>query len=159
MEIERKFLLMTEGNDVMKAKLAEIGGVESFLIAQYYLATSEDEELRVSFRGDKVVLTYKSGVGLIRNEVETPISESFALQLIKNAQFFIRKTRYDLSSLRPNLILDYIHTLDLWVAEIEYEESEPTDEHIIQILGAFAIEVTGVRQYSSAELAKLIRTK
>ena len=122
-EIERKFLVKQLPREVKILSTKEI--------EQTYLATGE-EEVRIRKVIDKKIITYfhtiKVGTGLTRKEIETPISEATAKQLLKNHQEgFLSKLRMLVDYKGIMLEVDFYRQSplrDLKVAEIEFSNEE-----------------------------------
>lgn len=85
MEIERKFLVNTDGIDIEAYPSKEL--------EQGYLAT--DPVVRVRREGEEYYLTYKSGYGMVRVEENLPLTkESYEHLLAKADGYVITKRRY-----------------------------------------------------------------
>lgn len=85
MEIERKFLVNTDGIDIKAYPSKEL--------EQGYLAT--DPVVRVRREGEEYYLTYKSGYGMVRVEENLPLTkESYEHLLAKADGYVITKRRY-----------------------------------------------------------------
>jgi CYTH domain-containing protein len=65
MEIERKFLVRT---------LPDLTSAESVGLRQGYLATGRDGQVRLRDSDGSLTLTFKSGEGMVREEIETPVT-------------------------------------------------------------------------------------
>lgn len=85
MEIERKFLVNTDGIDIEAYPSKEL--------EQGYLAT--DPVVRVRREGEEYYLTYKSGYGVVRVEENLPLTQESYEHLLQKADgYVITKRRY-----------------------------------------------------------------
>jgi adenylate cyclase len=123
-EIERKFLLSAFPQAELDHK--EITLISKQTIYQTYLAFSEDEEIRVRQLVDKDGLshythTFKSGHGLVREEIEYSISESMYKQLLANTGLIpLEKVRTKVDFHGIVLEIDEYKQMELVVIEVEF---------------------------------------
>ena len=148
MEIERKF--------VLAAPPAGLDAREHARIEQGYVALDGNgTEVRVRRRGDKRVMTIKSGSGLVRTEEEWPLeAERFdALWPLTDGRRVV-KTRY-LVPLDDGLTAEvdvYEGTLDgLVTAEVEF--ASEADSEAFAAPDWLGREVTGDAGYANRALA------
>jgi CYTH domain-containing protein len=145
-EIERQFLCRSVALEVLA------GADRSLSIQQGYL-TEGDPAVRVRLRDGDWILTVKSGMGLVREEVEVPIDADAGRALMAMAgERRLEKTRHLIGPWE----LDVFHgKLDgLIVLELELEsEHAPTPDFPagIEVL----TEATGRSEYRNQALAGL----
>ncbi len=147
-EIERKFLVVS--NDFLNESHAH------FEIAQGYLNTSPERNVRIRIKGEKSYLTIKgigneSGTTRFEWEKEIPLEEGKQL-LALCEKGTIQKTRYLVSKGLHTFEVDVFHAENegLVMAEIELaEENESFDKP--NWLGE---EVTGKENYYNAFLSQ-----
>ncbi|MCR8635571.1 CYTH domain-containing protein [Paenibacillus radicis (ex Xue et al. 2023)] len=125
-EIERKFLL-----PVFPAKELENNTIELVskqYIFQTYLAFSEDQEIRVRKLVNNEGIshythTFKSGHGLVREEIEYSISEEVYTQLLNNTKLKpLEKIRTKVEHEGRILEVDEYKQIDLIVVEVEFPD-------------------------------------
>jgi len=87
-EIERRFLVKRIPEDIEKYRHSEL--------ASGFFIMRDDEYYRIRHSGDEYSLTYKSGFGLIRKEIEIPITREFFDILWESVkpEFKSEKARY-----------------------------------------------------------------
>lgn len=146
-EIERKFIVdKLPGMENMK-----VLGTQQ--VYQTYLAIG-DEQVRVrmsiDINGTDYTLTIKRGHGIIRDELEIPISRDTYLQLTKYKSQLI-KTRYNihLGNSTKAYIDEYSHE-ELIIAEIEFDHILGVNQ--LELPEWFGKEVTGVKEYENQYL-------
>ena len=144
MEIERKYLLDQK---------PDLAGLKHVVMQQHYL--SVDPVLRIRKAGEKHIFTYKSGMGMVRQEEEFEISaEDFEKLVQKRIGNGVYKVRYYLP-------LDEAHTAEidiyeqqmegLMVVEVEFENEAEAER--FQKPEWFGREVTDDPAYTNAMLA------
>lgn len=146
-EIERKFLVPNKPNDLEILKKQEI--------EQTYLAHNDTESIRVRrIDQSKYTMTFKSGRGLVRDEVEFAINETTYNQLLKNSQLIaLRKTRFKVLIDHNKFDLDVYHNtkeLNLMTIEIEFASEEVAAQFAPPTW--FGKEVTGEAGYINQNL-------
>ena len=148
MEIERKFLV---------DKVPDLTGRDGDEIDQGYLAVAGDgdgAEVRLRRRGDRTVLTVKSGGGLTRVEEELELDrERFESLWPLTAGRRLTKTRYVFDHGDRKIELDvYSGALSgLVVAEVEFSDTETANG--FDPPAWFGEEVTAIDGYRNASLA------
>lgn len=148
MEIERKWLVTS---------LPELVGITPFRISQgYVMLDSNGAELRVRRRDENCTLTYKSGAGLVRTEIELRIEPTVFEQFWPlTVGRRIEKIRYPLRLTETNLLeLDVFQGAleGLVVAEVEFSTTEAAGRFVPPAwLGT---DVTGDSKYRNRELAR-----
>ncbi len=157
MEIERRFVLVPCS---MKRFLKSRGiDYETFKVEQFYLVAEGDRVERYRRFGDRFVKTVKTGRGLVRQEIETPIdARSYEDAKRRNHGGVIRKIR------RVFKYEGYLYELDsfkspfkgLHILEIEFaHEREALSYRLPEIFREILLaEVTGVADYSNGALSK-----
>lgn len=144
MEIERKFLVK---------ELPDLTGTVMIRMEQRYL--SVDPVLRIRKADDKHIFTYKSGMGMIRQEEEFEISaEDYAKLCEKTIGHPVAKTRYvmELPDGHHAEIDVYHGRLDgLLVVETEFGSEEEANAFEPPVW--FGTEVTDDTYYTNAMLA------
>lgn len=146
-EIERKFLpeAPPEGLDEAPATRIEQG----------YLAITEEVEVRLRRRGERLTLTVKAGAGRVRAEEEIPVArEQFDALWPLTASRRVVKTRH-VVALGDGLEAEvdvYHDALDgLLTAEVEFTSEDASDAFAPpDWLGA---EITGDGRYANQALA------
>ena len=147
-EIERKFLVGELPGD--------LGRYESDHIDQGYVAIGDDGvEVRLRRRGDRTLLTVKSGPGPVRVEEEMPIEERrFETLWPLTEGRRVIKTRY-LVPLGSDLVVEldvYAGDLDgLLTAEIEFPSEHASAA--FEPPGWLGPEITGDERYANQSLA------
>jgi CYTH domain-containing protein len=125
-EIERKFLLPAFPSTELEQQT--ITFVSKQYIYQTYLAFSEDQEIRVRKLVDKDGLshythTFKSGHGLVREEIEYAISEEVYSQLLARSGLIpLEKVRTKVHHKGILLEIDEYKQINLIVVEVEFPE-------------------------------------
>ncbi|NOU97788.1 CYTH domain-containing protein [Paenibacillus sp. LMG 31456] len=125
-EIERKFLLPAFPAKELENKA--IAMVSKQYIYQTYLAFSEDQEIRVRKLVNNEGLsdfthTFKSGHGLVREEIEYPISEKIYTQLLNNTKLKpLEKIRTKVEYEGHIFEVDEYKQIDLIVVEVEFPD-------------------------------------
>ena len=147
LEIERRFLVENEDWE------SQVILSEDF--SQAYLNSSLDEwstRVRIVDK-KKSYITLKSSVnGLINHEFEYSIPLKDAIELIKLSKYKITKTRYQLKINKKNWVVDLFDgsNSSLKIAEIELN----SEFEEIQIPSWCGQEITGIKSFSNASLAK-----
>ncbi|MFD0677345.1 MULTISPECIES: CYTH domain-containing protein [unclassified Paenibacillus] len=125
-EIERKFLLT--GFPAKELVNNTITLVSKQYIFQTYLAFSEDQEIRVRKLVNNEGVphythTFKSGHGLVREEIEYSISEEVYTQLLNNTKLKpLEKIRTKVEHEGRILEVDEYKQIDLIVVEVEFPD-------------------------------------
>ena len=146
-EIERKWV-----SDAPPGGLADH---PSRHVEQGYVALDEDAEVRVRRAGDKRTLTIKSAPGMVRTEVELPLSaEQFdGLWPLSDGRRVV-KTRY-LVSLDEGLTAEvdvYADALEgLVTVEVEFPSEDAAEGFAAPTW--FGRDVTGDKRYANRALA------
>lgn len=144
MEIERKFLIK---------ELPDLTGTVMIRMEQRYL--SVDPVLRIRKADDKHIFTYKSGMGMIRQEEEFEISEEdYAKLCEKTIGHPVMKSRYVMGLPDGHHAeIDVYHgRLDgLLVVETEFSSEE--EANAFAVPAWFGKEVTDDPYYTNAMLA------
>jgi adenylate cyclase len=123
-EIERKFLLPAFPAAELENK--EVTLVLKQYIYQTYLAFSDDQEIRVRQLVDSggvshYTHTFKSGHGLVREEIEYAISENIYKQLILHTGLTpLEKIRTTVDYHGIHFEIDEYKQIDLMVVEVEF---------------------------------------
>ncbi|MGG1552281.1 CYTH domain-containing protein [Paenibacillus ferrarius] len=125
-EIERKYLLAS----FPEAELADntLKRVSKQYIYQTYLAFSEDQEIRVRKLVDPTgekhfTHTFKSGHGMMREEVEYSITEPIYDQLLARSGLIpLEKIRTTLEADGHTYEIDEYKQIDLMVVEVEFPD-------------------------------------
>ncbi|HEY0468017.1 MAG TPA: CYTH domain-containing protein [Polyangiaceae bacterium] len=142
-ERERKFLV---------ASTAFLEGHLSERVAQCYLVSTDDVELRVRVAGDTATLTIKSGeTTLVRDEIEYVLeSRSLASALLMSSNLRIAKDRFDVVAgshvWNVDIFLD--ENAGLVIAEVEFDKGD-----VIELPEWVGEEVTGDPRYYNRNLA------
>ncbi|OAS18441.1 CYTH domain-containing protein [Paenibacillus oryzisoli] len=123
-EIERKYRLPA----FPEAELAnnELTQVSKQYIYQTYLAFSDDQEIRVrqlvdSSGASSFTHTFKSGHGMVREEIEYNITEPIYQQLLERTGLIpLEKIRTTLEANGVTYEIDEYKQIDLLVVEVEF---------------------------------------
>ena len=145
MEVERKFLV---------PRPPELAGTQYAEIEQGYLATGDEQEVRLRRKDDQLLLTAKRGSGLSRDEVEVELDHhDFARLWELTEGRRLRKRRHVLSHDGLRIEIDvYQGDLEgLVVAEIEFGSQEEATE--FEPPGWLGEEVTTDHRYKNETLA------
>lgn len=145
-EIERKFLV--------ESLPPEVSALRSLPIRQGYLVQDEYREVRLRMIGKSYFLTVKEGSGLVRSEVETPIShEQFQRLWPMTEGRRIEKERTQVKIPGATLEIDrYLGNLSpLCVAEVEFPSVEASES--FEAPTYFGTEVTERPEFANAFLA------
>ena len=148
-EIERKFLVNEFPRELIK-------NAEKKQIYQGYLFLKDDQELRVRRKGNNYFMTRKSGEGIIRDELEAPISKEVYDMLwpLTDGRQVVK--------IRHSFVFDgHILELDdfggklepLKILEVEFNSEEEAKQYIPPHFAAR--EITFDHRYRNAELATL----
>jgi len=159
LEIERKFLLSEYPDSKIEDGSLEIISIQH--IEQTYLALADGEELRVrrlrtaDTHHSDYMLTYKSGYGLVKQELEHAITKQLYDELIDNVRFIpLLKDRTTARISGTDIIIEidrYNHH-PLIVVEVEFK-----DEHTaksFQPPSWFGKDISTNKQYSNKEMWK-----
>ena len=149
-EIERKFLVT---NSDFIAKLITYNKYESIRITQGYVGNATKGETRVTIRGDKAYMGFKTTNTFDRFEFMQPIELGEARLLQdKVCDSFISKLRYLIPYGDLTIELDIFDGANkgLIIAEIEL----PYEDYDLEIPEWFGIEVTNDPMYHNAFLAQ-----
>lgn len=125
-EIEKKFLLPAFPTDELDKQTIKL--VSKQYIYQTYLAFSEDQEIRVrklvDSSGDShYTHTFKSGHGMVREEIEYNISESVYKQLLERTGLIpLEKIRTTVECDGLYFEIDEYKQVDLAVVEVEFPD-------------------------------------
>ncbi|MFD0696185.1 CYTH domain-containing protein [Paenibacillus sp. GCM10027628] len=125
-EIERKFLLPEF--PFRELERGEITMVAKHSLFQTYLAYSDDQEIRVRQSIDDQGVshythTFKSGHGLVRQEIEYEISEKIYRQLLSHTGLVpLEKIRITVEGQGVLFQIDEYKELDLRVVEVEFPD-------------------------------------
>ncbi|MBD3919705.1 CYTH domain-containing protein [Paenibacillus sp. PR3] len=155
LEIERKFLLDSDPKQLIQE------GVITFLseqrIEQTYLALDEQQEVRVrrlvDLTTDEVTYThtFKSGNGLMREEIEYAITASIYEQLMSGRKL-IPLTKNRITAQRGERIveIDIYDQIQLTVLEVEFDSE---DDALTFVPPAwFGKDISSERQYSNKKV-------
>ena len=147
LEIERKFLVRTLPEDLTKFPSSEI-------LQGYLVSTDEGLQVRLRSKDDKYSLTYKRGLGNVREEREVALTrEQFATLWPATEGKRLTKTRYEIPFGERVVEIDvYSGKHDgLVVAEVEFgDEASAINFQPPDWLGE---DVTGDPRYSNQLLA------
>ncbi|NOV00091.1 CYTH domain-containing protein [Paenibacillus planticolens] len=130
-EIERKFLLPEF--PAAELEKEEMKLVSKQYIYQTYLAFSEDQEIRVRQLVDSsgeshFTHTFKSGHGMVREEIEYSISESVYKQLLERTGLIpLEKIRTTVEVQGICFEIDEYKQVDLAVVEVEFPSLEAAE--------------------------------
>lgn len=125
-EIEKKYLLPAFPEALLQTK--ELTLISKKHIYQTYLAFSDKEEIRVrqliDYEGNSTFThTFKSGHGLVRQEIEYNISEEVYRQLLANTQLVpLEKIRTTVEQQGFHYEIDEYKQIDLLVVEVEFAD-------------------------------------
>ncbi|CAH1209176.1 Inorganic triphosphatase [Paenibacillus allorhizoplanae] len=133
-EIERKYLLTA----FPAAELAnnELTQVSKQYIYQTYLAFSDDQEIRVRQLVDSsgeshFTHTFKSGHGMVREEVEYSITEPIYKQLLERTGLIpLEKIRTTLEADGVTYEIDEYKQIDLLVVEVEFPDLQTAEQFV-----------------------------
>lgn len=131
-EIERKYLLSQFPAKELENK--EITWMSRKTIYQTYLAYAEDQEIRVRQLIDQEGVsqfthTYKSGHGLVRQEVEYEISEPIYKQLLTRTKLVpLEKIRTTIEYRGHVFEIDEYKQVELTVVEVEFPDVEAAQQ-------------------------------
>ncbi|WP_028547454.1 CYTH domain-containing protein [Paenibacillus sp. UNC451MF] len=123
-EIEKKYLLPAFPEALLQAQ--ELKLISTKHIYQTYLAFSDKEEIRVrqlvDHEGNSTFThTFKSGHGLVRQEIEYSISEEVYRQLLANTQLVpLEKIRTTVEHNGLHYEIDEYKQINLLVVEVEF---------------------------------------
>ncbi|MCU1389434.1 MAG: hypothetical protein JWL72_2772 [Ilumatobacteraceae bacterium] len=152
-EVERKFVVVDVPG--VRERLAAVGVPPSVAIRQGYLAEEDDVELRLRITDAGSVITVKAGSGLHRTEVECTITDADAEALWpRTVGRRLEKVRHRVGLGAVTAEIDvYGGVLDgLVVVEVEFTSDAAADAFAPP--GWFGNEVTGMREWSNAALAR-----
>lgn len=125
-EIERKFLLPAFPERELEQQ--EIRMMSRHSIDQTYLAYSSDQEIRIRKLVDQdgtasFTHTFKSGHGMVREEIEYAITEPIYDQLLQNTSFVpLEKIRTTVQCGQLTFEIDEYRQIDLTVVEVEFPD-------------------------------------
>ena len=152
-EIERKFLINIKGFNM------DLAGYSKEMIEQTYVSDEPEIRIRKSFILENLSETYyetiKSKGGLIRSEIEKPLTkEQYDILFKERITDVIKKDRYSIA------FKGYIIQLDIYkdqlkgliVAEIEFASEEQANA--FKPPQWFGKEVTEDKKYKNYSLAK-----
>lgn len=131
-EIERKYLLPA----FPAAELVnnDMSQVSKQYIYQTYLAFSDDQEIRVRKLVDSsgeshYTHTFKSGHGMVREEVEYSITETIYKQLLERTGLIpLEKIRTTLEAGGFTFEIDEYKQIDLLVVEVEFPDLQAAQQ-------------------------------
>lgn len=146
-EIERKFLINTLPSQYKAGKRK--------YLQQGYLFSESEKELRIRKSDLSYTLTVKGGNGLVRSEVELPISkEQFDTLWPMTLGKRLTKERIEIPYGKLTIELD-IYTdshAPLMVAEVEFESKEESESFVPPAF--FGKEITGESFYKNSVLVQ-----
>lgn len=143
-EIERKFLVLPD------ALLLPETGVS---LSQWYIMRGEDRSLRVRKKGDRFILTVKSGKGLVRTEIERDLTAEEAKALIAVAlEAPVEKTRYQVPVGRHTWEVDVFEARNAGLVMAEIELS--AEDERIDLPAWAGLEVTSDPRFQNTNLAR-----
>jgi adenylate cyclase len=146
-EIERKFLVRKLPGDLSNHPHADI--------SQGYLVSMDDGlQVRLRKRGEKYSLTYKRGIGNVREEREVELTaEQFNTLWPATEGKRLVKTRYEIPFGGHVVEIDVYHERHegLVVAEVEFDEEDAAKN--FQPPAWLGDDVTGDPRYSNQLLA------
>ena len=147
LEIERKFLVRTLPENLTKFRSSEIS-------QGYLVSTDEGLQVRLRSKDEKYTLTYKRGLGNVREEREVALTrEQFATLWPATEGKRLSKTRYEIPSGDRVVEIDiYSGKHDgLIVAEVEFDDEASAIN--FQPPDWLGDDVTGDPRYSNQLLA------
>lgn len=146
LEIERKFLVPTLPWDLENYPHVDI-------LQWYFTDASSGKSIRVRKMGDDYTLTKKKWYGLVREEIETPITkDEFDQYRFQVEWHFVEKTRYFLPYPPHTIELNvYQHFDHFVVAEVEFASKRDAKKFIIP--NWFGEELTAMREASNQYIA------
>jgi len=152
-EIERKFLTRKEkANTYLYNAFSPLN---SFEIEQYYIEKTNDTELRIRRKEDltnstvKYFKTFKKGHGLIREEIESEISEKDFISMKSKAICGIKKKRIEVNGIEFDFYKNGLVTFEIEFSSVE-ESKKPIDKELLDIVEK---EITGDKEYSNFKMA------
>lgn len=157
LEVERKFLLSEYPQDYIENKTIDVVSIQH--IEQLYLAIAQGEELRMRKLTDRntgiveFVLTYKNGLGIVRTEVEQPITQALYEELLskfKPTPLLKERTTAKLKETETIIEIDRYDHLPLIVVEVEFQSEE--DAIRFTPPDWFGRDISSNKQYSNKEL-------
>lgn len=125
-EIEKKYLLPAFPSKELDNQ--EISLISTYTIYQTYLAYSSDQEIRIRKLVDRdgkaeFTHTFKSGHGMVREEIEYSITEPIYEQLLQNTKFLpLEKVRTTVQYGSHLFEIDEYRQIDLTVIEVEFPD-------------------------------------
>ena len=146
-EIERKFLIKKAPKNFKQYPHEEI-------VQGYLSASSGDTEIRLRKMGKKYFQTFKKGVGKVRREIETAITQKrFKTLWPDTNRQKIRKTRYKIPCGQHIIELDVYRgkLKGLITAEIEFKTVKDSNKFVIPEW--FGREITDDIRYKNRSLA------
>lgn len=129
-EIEKKFLLPAFPQEILDQELVSL--VSKQTIYQTYLAFSKDQEIRVRQLIDvdgtcHYTHTFKSGHGLVREEIEYSISAEMYQQLLSRSGLIpLEKVRTAVDHQGILYEIDEYKQISLVVVEVEFPDLDAT---------------------------------
>lgn len=145
LEIERKFLIKD---------LPSLSDYKKFEITQWY-CKDWTKNIRIRKKWSTYYMTYKSGKGLVRIEIEDKITKAEFDKLRELVwKLYIKKTRYEIPYGKFTIELDVFKENLKWLifAEVEFESE---DEAIkFKVPKWFGVELTEIEEAKNAYLAK-----
>lgn len=159
-EIERKFLL--PAFPAAELDNNEITLVSKQYIYQTYLAFSEDQEIRVRQLVDRSGLshythTFKSGHGLVREEIEYNISEPIYKQLLERTGLIpLEKIRTTVEVQGLYFEIDEYKQVDLLVVEVEFPDVEAA--RLFQVPSWFGRELGAEEEFRNKSMWVKLQT-
>ncbi len=152
-EIERKFLVTKKLEDVFEKKVLKI--LNCSKIEQFYVEISEEREVRfrkkVTKGNKRFYKTVKSGGGLVRDEVETEVTEEEYERNLKNKiGNKIEKNRYLVEKMEIDV---YKGRNDFFVVEMEFGDEEEAEKFVLP-KGFFPfLEITSDKNWKNKNIA------
>ncbi|NHN34437.1 CYTH domain-containing protein [Paenibacillus agricola] len=159
-EIEKKFLLPAFPSAELEQE--EITFVSKQTIYQTYLAFSKDQEIRVRKLVDKdgvshYTHTFKSGHGLVREEIEYSISEDVYKQLLAGSGLVpLEKVRTKVEHKGYVLEIDEYEQIHLVVVEVEFPDVESANDY--EVPGWFGKELGQEEEFRNKTLWLKLQT-
>lgn len=157
LEVERKFLLPHYPQDLIEDGTIEVLSVQH--IEQLYLALAPGEELRLRKLTDRstdipaFMLTYKNGAGIVRTEVEQPITQSLYDELIGKFQpipLIKERTTAKMVDSGTVIEIDRYDHLPLVVVEVEFMSEDEAKRFTPPVW--FGPDISTNKQYSNKEM-------